>query len=56
MDIKELYYFKAFAELENITKAAGQLYISQPALTKAIHKFENELHILYLTETASKST
>lgn len=40
MELSLLYYFKTVAEQENITKAAELLYISQPALSKAIAKLE----------------
>ena len=40
-----LYYFKTVAEMENITKAAESLYISQPALSKAISKLERTLDV-----------
>ena len=43
MELTLLYYFKTVAEIENITKAAEQLYISQPALSKAIAKLEKSL-------------
>ena len=45
MELTLLYYFKTVAELENITKAAETLYISQPALSKAIAKLEKSLDV-----------
>lgn len=45
MELTLLYYFKTVAEIENITKAAEQLYISQPALSKAIAKLEKSLDV-----------
>ena len=45
MELSLLYYFKTVAELENITKAAESLYISQPALSKAISKLEKSLGV-----------
>lgn len=45
MELTLLYYFKTVAELENITKAAESLYISQPALSKAIAKLEKSLDV-----------
>lgn len=45
MELSLLYYFKTVAELENITKAAETLYISQPALSKAIAKLEKSLDV-----------
>ncbi|MDD6023505.1 MAG: LysR family transcriptional regulator [Oscillospiraceae bacterium] len=45
MELTLLYYFKTVAEMENITKAAESLYISQPALSKAIAKLEKSLGV-----------
>ena len=45
MELTSLYYFKVVAELENITKAAESLYISQPALSKSIAKLEKSLGV-----------
>lgn len=45
MELTSLYYFKVVAELENITKAAENLYISQPALSKSIAKLEKSLGV-----------
>lgn len=43
MNHQSLVYFKTVAELQHYTKAAEALYISQPALSKAIHNLEVEL-------------
>ena len=43
MELTQLYYFYKAAELEHITKASREINIAQPALTKAIHKLEEEL-------------
>ena len=45
MELSLLYYFKTVAEMENITRAAEALYISQPALSKAIAKLEKNLDV-----------
>ena len=45
IELSLLYYFKTVAEQENITKAAELLYISQPALSKAIAKLEKSLDV-----------
>ena len=47
-----LKYFITVAELKNITKAAEKLYISQPALTKAIKQLEEEMGDLLLSVTS----
>lgn len=45
MNLPQLYYFKKLAELEHYTRAAKELYISQPALSEAIHSLEKELGV-----------
>ena len=43
MDIRELKYFIQVAKDGNYSIAARKLYISQPALSKVIHKLEEEM-------------
>lgn len=43
MELQQLVYFSKAAELQNVSKAATALYITQPALTRAIKKLEEEL-------------
>ena len=43
MDIKQLQYILKVAECQNITRAAEQLFVSQPALSHFISKAEEEL-------------
>ncbi len=45
MELSHLKYFQLTAKLQHITKAASQLYISQPALSKTISKLEHELGV-----------
>lgn len=45
MDLNQLHYFVTVAEMENITKAAQRLYITQPALSRAIGRLEGELDV-----------
>jgi LysR family transcriptional regulator, hydrogen peroxide-inducible genes activator len=43
MELNEFRYFLALSETRNFTKAAELCHVSQPALTRAIHKMEGEL-------------
>lgn len=48
MKLKYLEYFLTVAELGNITHAAQQLYLSQPNLTVAMKRLEEELGVTLL--------
>ncbi len=43
MESTHLFYFKAIAESESLTKAAQELHVSQPALSKSLANLEREL-------------
>lgn len=43
MDLRDLRYFSAAAELGHIRRAAEQLHITQPALTKSVRRLEAAL-------------
>ena len=43
MDTKQIQYILKVAECQNITRAAEQLFVSQPALSHFISKAEEEL-------------
>lgn len=45
MNLNQLYYFKKLAELQHFTKAAQELYITQPTLSGSISSLEEELGI-----------
>ena len=42
MELDQLVYFQKTAELQHFTQAAAELFISQPALTHAMKKLEEE--------------
>lgn len=45
MNLLKLRYFYTIAKLENMSLAAKELFISQPALSKALTNFESELEM-----------
>lgn len=45
MNLSQLYYFQKLAELQHYTKAAKELYITQPSLSDSIASLEQELGI-----------
>ena len=54
MDIQQLRYFVEIARNKSFTRAAEQLYITQPMLTRVIKQLEQELNAK-LIERTSKS-
>ena len=51
MELRQLEYFCAVSSLENFTKAAHFLHVSQPSVTKAIQSLEAELNLLLFDRT-----
>lgn len=45
MNLPQLYYFRKLAQLQHYTKAAKELYITQPSLSDSIASLEQELGI-----------
>lgn len=45
MELLQLFYFRETAKTENMTEAAGILHITQPSLSKAIARLEEELGV-----------
>lgn len=46
MELKQLECFLAVSKLKSFTRAAEQLYISQPSVTTAVRRLEDELGII----------
>ena len=54
MNLLQLSYFKKVAETEHISRAAQQLMISQPSLTKTIKHLEAELNTSLFDHSGSQ--
>lgn len=52
MDITALRYFVATARLGSITKAAADLHVAQPAVSRQIRKLERDLGVKLLNRTS----
>lgn len=52
MDLTQMRYFIKVAECRNITRAAQELYISQPTLSRSIAAAEEEAGVLLLDRTS----
>lgn len=50
VNLRQLYYFKAIAELEHYTRAAEKLYVSQSSLSHAIQELEDELNVEFFVK------
>ena len=52
--LTKLYYFLTVAKTGNLTRAAEDLFISQPALTMSIKRLEKELGVEIVGNTMIK--
>lgn len=51
MNLSQLYYFRKLAELQHYTRAAKELFISQPTLSHAISALEDDLGVKLLEKS-----
>ncbi len=51
MEIRQLEYFCMISELENFTKTAQMLHVSQPSVTKAIKSLESEFQLTLINRS-----
>ena len=56
MDLKKITYLEAIYRLKSYTKAAEELYISQPSLSNAIHALEKELGVTLINRSRQPLT
>ena len=52
MNLSQLYYFAKLSEMQHYANAAKELYISQPAISKAISKLEDSLGLSLFTRSS----
>ena len=53
MDLRQLEYFAAVARHRHFTRAAEELYVTQPALSQQVRRLERELGLELLKRTSS---
>ena len=56
IEMEHLQYLIAFKECQTLSKAAQELHISQPVLTRAMQKLETELGVSLFSRTKNKIT
>ncbi|UTY40595.1 LysR family transcriptional regulator [Allocoprobacillus halotolerans] len=54
IELEQLQHLITFQECETLSKAAKQLHISQPVLTRSMQKLEEELEVSLFTRTKNK--
>ncbi|MCV9993334.1 LysR family transcriptional regulator [Paeniglutamicibacter sp. ZC-3] len=53
MDLRQVEYFLAVARTRSFTDAAGELFVSQPAVSHAVRRLESELGVRLLERTST---
>ncbi|MBV8173130.1 MAG: LysR family transcriptional regulator [Verrucomicrobia bacterium] len=56
MELRHLRYFLAVGEASNFSKAAAQLRIAQPALSRQVHDLEHEIGVELLRRSPRGAT
>lgn len=56
MEFRQLEYFCTISELENFTRTAEVLHVSQPSVTKAIKALETELGVRLIDRSQKRAT
>ena len=56
MELRQLQYFREVCYTRNFTKAAKNLFVSQPVITNSIQKLEDELEVRLLNRDTKKVT
>ncbi|MDG3131944.1 LysR family transcriptional regulator [Streptococcus suis] len=56
MDIRQLTYFIAVAESKNYSRAAKNLFVTQPTLSQSIKKLESELNAILFLQNGRQLT
>ena len=54
MELRQLQYFREVCYVKSFTKAANNLFVSQPVITNAIQKLEEELEVRLLNRDNKK--
>jgi DNA-binding transcriptional LysR family regulator len=54
MDLRQLQYVEAVARWENFTRAAANLHVAQPALSRAVANLEEELGVRLFDRTSRR--